>query len=260
MTDQSVQDIPFGKIRRDEKVNTRPVDERWVSGKMEEGFSFAKFGVPVVSFRGTYYVWLDGQNRGELASRSGVTPEDKITALVYSGLTRAEEAAIFLGLNDGRAVKPIHKFFGRVAAKEPQATDIVRILAEHGWRVHAGGGEGNVQSVGALDFVYELGGGSLLSLTFSVATAAWGHDYDAGTSAVVKGLAQVLHYDWEQVNLNAMINALSKHNGGPAGLYARGKALKELHGGTITNAVSEAVVATYNKGRRSTKLTEWRLR
>lgn len=257
--DSSVELVPLGSIKRDQRVNTRPVDQSWVDRRLAEGFDQKAFGVPVVSARpnGTY-VWLDGQNRGALAAAAGFGRDSKVTVVVHRGLTRDQEASIFLGLNDGRTVAPIYKFLARVASKDEIAVAVSSILRNYGWRVWMDTADGNCQCVGALEWAYRLDGtGEFLARTVSVITAAWANRSQSMRAVTFKGIAQVVYRYGSEVDPVQLTERLAEYKGGPLGLYADARGLHGFRGGSVPNAVSEVVVNAYNKRRRSGRVEEW---
>lgn len=257
-SDTTVEWIPLGKIRRDQRVNTRPVDNGWVDRKLLEGFDPNKFGTPTVSQRNNYYVYLDGQNRGALAVAAGFK-EAKVQCVVFHDLTRDQEASIFLGLNDSRTVKPIYKFLARVAAKDPVAVAVYKSVTEHGWRVKESGDEASLMAVAAVEWVYGLDP-TVLDQTLDVLTAAWGYGSDTTRSTLIKGVGNVIYRykDVTTLSLEVLTKHLNVYRGGANGVYTDAKGLQGYRGGAIHNAVSEVVVNAYNKGRRTTgRIAEW---
>lgn len=265
--DSSIEWVRLGDIHRDQSVNTRPVDTAWVERQVcDVGFDRRKFGVLTVSHRtggklpASEYVVLDGQNRIALALEAGVPEDTKVQVVVFSGLTRAQEAAIFLGLNDGRTVAPLYKFLGRVAAQEPAAVEIVRILESHRWVVRPGNNDGYAQAVTAYDAVFRLDAkGYVLDTTVAVITNAWGHKSAAMRSVLIKGVAAVIGRYGSDLSLSQLVDRLKSYKGGAVGLYADAKGLHAYRGGSIASAVSEVIVNAYNKGRKSaTRVDDWR--
>jgi hypothetical protein len=257
--DTTIEWLPLGSIRRDQRVNTRPVDDNWVQRKVDAGFDPNKFGTPTVSARSNgQFVWLDGQNRGALARASGVGPEAKVQAVVFHGLTRDQEAAIFLGLNDGRSVAPIYKFLAKVAAREPRAVAVNNLLKKHGWRVAVGATDGYAQAVTAFEYVYDLdGNGGILDQTVAVITTAWGHRSDSMRSVIVKGVAAVINRYGALLDLSSLADHLKVYRGASNGVYSDAKGLHSYRGGSIWSAVAEVVVNAYNKKRRTNRVEEW---
>lgn len=241
----------------DPKVNTRPIDRSWVSRKLRGGYDEDRVGVPTVSVRpdGTI-VWLDGQNRGELCRRAGVGHK-KIHMKAFRGLTLAEEAELFLGLNDNRRVAPIYKFLAEVTAGRPEALEITTISAEMGWSVSDGGAT-SIHAVSALSQIYHSSSrpGATLRQTLSIVTTAWGHTQDAVNANILQGLASVLN-DSPTINVPSLAKKLANYDGGAASLLGKGRGFRTATGCTVTQGVDQVIRTVYNTGRRSGRLRTW---
>jgi hypothetical protein len=253
--------VSVAEIGRDERVNTRPVDNGWVDAKVREGFDPNRLGVPTVSRRKDgSYVFLDGQNRGELLRRAG-WPSQKIQVRVFENLTLAEEAALFLGLNDNRQVMPVYKFLARVTAGEEHAVAIDSIVRSAGWHVSDTGSGTGIAAVRSLETVYHATPkqlGRALSATLRVGTEAWGFKSEAVNGHVVHGLGMVHVRFADQLDTPALIKKLCEFPGGPSGLLGKARGLRQYQGGTVANCVAQTVVTAYNQRRRTGALPDWR--
>jgi len=242
------------QVTTDRDVNTRPVDNGWVARKMKEGFDVARLGVPQVSARTDgSYIWLDGQNRGALcvaADRGDI----KIGMKVFHGLTRGEEAELFLGLNDNRRVQPLYKFMAEVTAGRPEALAIMQAVRDYGWVVSDNGANNSIIAIAALRKIYGKSAerGQLLRRTLKVVSDSWGHIPSAANSFVLLGVASVL-YEFPFLDSDALVKKLSK-SAGAASLLGKGRGYKEVTGGTVVEGIARVIRDTYNAGRRSGKL------
>lgn len=259
-----VEWVPLAAIRTDQRVNTRPVDNGWVDKKLSEGFDPSRIGLPIVSYRSDEsYVVLDGQNRCELMRRAGFT-DRKVQCRVFFGLTLAEEANLFLGHNDNRQVKPVHKFIARVTAGEPDAVAITKIVKAAGWKISDQIGDGKIMAVRALERVYlsdrnEDGSpGPALDLTLRTAAAAWGLHSEGVSSHIIVGLGALFRRFGDQIDRPVLVKKLAEIPSGASGLYGKARGLQQLRGGTVAESVAEVVVSVYNAKRRKNLLPDWR--
>ena len=55
-----------------------------------------------------------------------------------------------------------------------------------------------------------------------------------------------------------LIRKLAKFAGGPNAIIGRARGLRDLHGGTVSRNLAEAIVELYNRGRRKSQLEPWR--
>ncbi|MFH8842599.1 DUF6551 family protein [Streptomyces sp. NPDC017868] len=245
-------------VGTDPAVNTRPVDSAWVTRKPKEGFDVGRLGVPTVSARadGTF-VWLDGQNRGALC-KAALRGEIKINMRVFRGLTLAEEADLFLGLNDNRRVQQIYKFMAEVTAGRPHALEITRIASELGWIIGETGKPNAIQAVAALTGIFRSSDkpGQTLHSVLRIVTNAWGHTPDSVNAFVLHGLASVLN-ECPDVDELVLTRKLAKHEGGAASLLGKGKGYRSVAGCTVAQGVDQVIRVTYNAGRRGRRLPVW---
>jgi len=257
MRTADVELIAPNSVTTDDRVNTRPVDQSWVTRKLKAGYDENRIGVPTVSIRSNgKIIWLDGQNRGALAKKAGLGDRE-IYMKAFKGLTLAEEAELFLGLNDNRRVAPMYKFLAEVTAGRPEALEINKIAADFGWSV-SDGGSTSIQAVSALSQIFRSSQqpGTTLRKTLSVLTGAWGHTSDAVSSNILQGLASVLN-DSPDINLASLTKKLANHDGGPASLLGKGRGFRTATGCTVTQGVDQVIRTIYNAGRRSGRLRTW---
>ena len=260
----TIEWVPLSHITTDHAVNTRPVDTAWVDRHLPV-FDPDKLGVPIVSRRADgSYVWLDGQNRGELCRRAG-WGDQKLQCRVFTGLTTAEEAELFLGHNDNRTVKTYYKFMARITAGEPKAVAIQKILQHSGWNLSYFPGDSRVVAVVALEKVYEEGArlhpdtpGAALVSTFEIITHAWGYGQDTPNGAIVQGLGSVLNRYGVDVDMSSLTRRLASYPGGALGLLGNARGLRAFAGGTVSSCVAETIVQTYNRRRTTGRIPEWR--
>lgn len=238
----------------------RPLDSRWVEKKLRAGFDKDGVGVPVVSHRDddTYHI-CDGQHRVALMRAAG-RGEETIICQVHEGLTREQEAFLFRVLNDRRAVQPITKFQVAIVEGDPNIVRLNKTLEHHGWTVAWTKNKGNLAAVSALIWLCDLQGGDqfdAVDMTLQVVTAAWGHNPDGVRSEIIKGIGSILVRHRDAVDIATLVKRLSLMEGGPAELIGRAKYLTRLRKSRVSDAVAEAAIADYNKGKRSTALPQW---
>ncbi|MFD3561909.1 DUF6551 family protein [Streptomyces sp. NPDC058686] len=255
----TIEELTPSAITTDPAVNTRPVDRNWVARKLREGFDVKRLGVPTVSARADgSFIWVDGQNRGALclaAHRADI----KISMKVFHGLAVAEEAELFLGLNDNRRVQPIYKFMAEVTAGRREALAITEIASTVGWKVSDGSSNSTIHAVAALTTLYRASPGShgsLLRETLAIVTDAWGKIPEAVNANILLGLGSTLS-DCPEIDRRALTKKLSAHSGGPSNLLGKGRGLKEAMNCTVSQGVDQIIRNIYNSGRRGSRLSTW---
>lgn len=238
----------------------RTVDQLWVRNRIPR-FNPDALGVLVVSRRDGDLHIIDGQHRVELCRQAGYP--HALECLVYNDLTLAEEASMFRVLNDRRKVNPIDLFRVRVVEGDPTATKLNLLLNEHGWTVQASKAAGAFSAVGAIEKVY-LGWGPVPSANLgvcesviSVITEAWGHNAHGTRAEIVTGLGLLLVRHGRKVDLTKLVTEMASTSGGPLVLCGRAKALRDMSGGRIGDAMAANFINMLNKGRRSNRLPSW---
>ena len=223
----------------------RSLDEARVDA-MAKNFDEARIGVPVLSLRSDgSYVVLDAQHRLEAMRRAGLT-DYKMLCEVHNGLTRADEAALYLKLNNGRkAVRVYDKYRARIIAKEPTALEFTKIVEAQGLRIGAAPGKSTVCAIQAIEYIHKRNNN--LEVTLSI-LKKWGH----GEPSVFDGdLARdvskfLVDYDGE-VNVNEFIQKLSRID--PGHVIRRIKSLYEVLNRNRRLAASSVFCEIYNHRR-----------
>lgn len=261
---ESIEWVALSAIGTDRSVNTRSFDPAWVERKLSEGFDPDGIGVPIISHRSKdSYVWLDGQNRGELMRRAG-WGDQKIQCRVFSGLTRAQEASLFLVHNDNRRVQPIYKFLAKVTAGDADAVAITRIAERVGWKISDQNGDGRIAAVVALDKVFLMDkkegmpGGDVLELTLRVVTQAWGYKAEAVDGRILLGIGALFSRFGDAIERAVLVKKLAEFPAGASGVLGKARGRQQFQGGTVAHCVAEVVVTVYNARRRNNVLPDWR--
>lgn len=257
-----VENLPVAKLTVDPAVQ-RGVDKLRVD-KMAKDYRTDALGTVIVSRRedGTCHV-VDGQHRVQATIAAGYGDQE-IACLVYEGLTRPEEAAMFRRLNNTRTVMPVDKFRVRVVEGDAAAVTLNGILNHHGWKVEQSKNDGMFAAVAALEAVYrgKLNGPgdatTICDTLIRVITEAWGHDSAGVRSEIVAGIGAVLLRYNTRVDLAKLVSELGQAKAGPRGLIGKAKGLRDYRGGKLSDAFAEVIVEMVNKSRRTNRLPEWR--
>ncbi|MFI7011693.1 DUF6551 family protein [Streptomyces sp. NPDC050145] len=244
-------------VGTDPRVNTRPVDKSWVARKFKEGFDERRLGIPQVSARedGTF-IWVDGQNRGALCKMAG-RGAVKVRMKVFHGLSLAEEAELFLGLNDNRRVLPLYKFLAEVTAGRPESLEITRIAEKFGWKVSDSKGN-SIAAVSALTAIYRSSPrpGRTLETVLQLVTDAWGHAPDGVNAQVLLGIASFIN-DCPAISEGSLRKKLAQYEGGPSLILGKGRGFRATTGCTVQAGVDQVVRGIYNASRRNGRVPTW---
>lgn len=205
---------------------------------------------------GTFVV-IDGGHRVGACRTLGYN--EKILAIVHDGLTIAEEAALFLSLNDVKAVGLVDKHRASVYAEVPDALTVDKIVTRHGWEVHKNAGNGRINAVGALYSALKIRkdrkeGEAILDATLAIITGAWGLDKEASQKPLIEGIAKVLHRypDADRARIQQVLSAQL-----PRSVQLHGEMAADVSGWTVGSGVASVVVNHYNNRLRTGRLDPW---
>ena len=236
----------------------RPLDGVRVAA-IAGDFDREGLGVIYVSKRadGSYHI-IDGQHR--IAALRVLGRIDKaIPCVMYEGLSRSQEAAMFRRLNNTRQVQVLDRFRVRIVEGDPVACELADILKSHGWSIAKSGARGSFFAVAALEKVYRAkdgGDSDTCDALIRVATEAWGHDSNALRAEIVSGLGVLLRRH-PQLEQSKLVTEMARHEGGPLGLIGQARQLHSIRSGRISDAMAEILVNRYNNRRKINRLPEW---
>lgn len=224
--------------------------------KIAGKFNWESFQIPVVNYRNGIPRIVDGQHRVAAAKMKGYE-DAKVRCLCYENLTEAEEAELFLQLNDRRAVKILDKFRIGVTAKREEELAITRVVESCGLRVSSNYGEGAIRATATLRTIYRGGdnGPEVLRRALIIIRDAYG---TVGFEAIViGGMGLVCRRYFDELDNAGVIEKLANARGGLKGLTNRAMQLKMQTGAQKAHCVAAAIVDILNSGQGGYKLTQY---
>ena len=266
MTEQNytTEWLPAGSIEIDHSVQRTALDQNKIE-RFKKKFNPAALGIITVSRRNAVTnVAVDGMHRTRVVVEL-FGPDEKILCHVFHGLTRAEEAQMFLDLNAGTQPSLLDKFKVRLTAEDPIAVEIDKLTKAYGWTIQGGVAKGVIQAVGALERIYRKSlkidaEPNLLLVSVMCATHAWGNDPLGVQATILEGIAAVAEEYGSVMDLEILQRKLRNYAGGPAGLHTDAVQMASIRKGRVTMGVAERLVDEYNKGRQKKTLHTWRRR
>jgi hypothetical protein len=251
--------LPVEKLEIDRLVQRTSMDYRKVE-RFKKNFNADALGIITVSKRVIggnviMYVVLDGQHRTqvvrELTSNTG-----EMACHVFSNLTQAEEAQMFLDLNAGNRPHALDQFRVRVVAGDSLAITVDNHVRAYGWTVAPGANEGNIQAVKALERIQKRSDKdefdpSLLQCVIMCVTHAWGKDPQAVQGIILEGIGALIAEHERKVDLSRLTEKLRKFPGGPDGLVRDARAISAAKRSSVPMGVAEILTEDYNKGLRT---------
>jgi hypothetical protein len=224
--------------------------------KLAACFDLEQMGLPTVSHRGDWYYLLDGQHRiAALKQWLGTWDGQQVQGWTYEGLSEAEEAEVFLRLNDVLAVDAFAKFKVSVQAGRAEEADVDRIVRAQGLRIAHSRVGGGIAAVSTLRRVYARGGAAVLARALRIIRDAYG---DAGLDGpVIDGIGLVCQRYDGQLSDERAVQRLSSAHGGVSGLLSRAGQLRRTTGSAPAQCVAAAAVEAINRGSGGKKLPTW---
>jgi hypothetical protein len=257
MSKASLVDMKASEFAVDPAVQ-RQLNEPRVD-KIAKDFKPMMLGLFTASKRldGRTYI-LDGQHR--MAACRKKQYDGYIATRVYEGLTLAEEAELFLDLNNTRKVSALDKFHVRATKGDPAAVALKEALERVGLRASGQHTAGMFAAIVSLERVYQgfrsFGAEPRLDLvesTLAILTRAYGTaERKAFQANTVQGIGLILHIFGKRVDAEDLTQALKTI---PADTLAiRGRSTKDLEGGTGAQGVAKVILSKYNKGKSANRL------
>lgn len=250
-----VREVRIGDTVVDVTVQ-RKLDNARVN-EMIANFSRQAVGVVTLNRRpnGTYSM-VDGQHRRELFMRQGLEDE-RVTANVYNGLTRRQEAFLFTLLNATKRPSPVDIFRARLVAGHRATRRIYDMLVKRNWTITLQPGEYRFAAIRTLENMYRVDP-VVAERTIDILTKAWNGQNDSMDYRILGGLFHMLERYAEQVIDKIMIDKLSKYPGGPSGIIGAANTFRTTMRNRSRDAVAFVLTNEYNKGERDDKrLPSW---
>lgn len=238
-----------------------------VTRMVKDGFDPSLAGTITVSRRNTgALIVLDGQHRVKAAIEVGIT---HLPALVHEGLTLAEEASFFLGLNAKSNPTAVAKFLVSVVSGDKDDTAIKNIIEQYGWRIREGSTRdgGIFNAVKRAQDIYGLNtkffsdsdvfGNQLLDASMEALTEAWGTKNSlAVKSTTLGGIAIFFKRYWGDIDTDRLIRQLGTTD--PDRFAQDAKGVQDSMKLSAVESAGFSIHRLYNHGaRHNRKLDTW---
>lgn len=257
----TVEMVPVAKLEIDPKMQRDHLDLRKIE-RIKRDYNEDALGIITASKRNAAeIVILDGGHRWR-ATVEQTENKGLLLTRVFTGLTRQEEAVLFLLLNSGNQPNLLDKFRINLVAEDPVAVGIDKIVKQFGLGIGPAGNDSQIQCVGALRRVYVMSlkgeyDPNLLDLSLRAITNAWGKDSQGTQAVMVEGVALFLARNSANVDFARVWDRLKVFPGGPGGLHAKARANAANRGMRMPHSVADLTTDIYNKGLTSRKMPVW---
>lgn len=233
-----------------------------------KNFNPEALGIVTVSQRNPVTnIVIDGQHRHE-AVRRLTDSTGKLFCRVFTNLTKAEEAQMFLDLNPGNQPTAMDRYRMRLIIGDPTILAVDKAVHDYGWAVHPMPGNAHLQCVKALERIQTVAQRNeatedILANTMLVVSRAWGNQREAGTAILLEGIAAFLteNRSKKQFDQDRLINTLQNYHSGPFGLVSDTQQIARMRRMRPAMALADTVTKEYNRGLKvggSSELPEWR--
>lgn len=224
--------------------------------RLAEKWDIITAGTIVVSKRpsGDYYI-VDGQHRAAAALRAG---ETHILAQVVNEPSAEEEARLRLRGNVTRGERSHEVFRARLAANDPVAIAVQRILTDMDTQINttpvAGSG---INAVTTVEKLYQLDDGVSLINVLSLLKKLFGPiSPEFANANIMKGVVWFMQRHENEIEMERFERLFKSL--GPAALARSSRAHKASLGGSLWMNTYRALVTMYNEGLTDARKLEWR--
>lgn len=243
---ENIRSVPVAEIRIDSiyQRDLRAERVRHLVDKWDPKLA----GVVILSSRAGSLWCVDGQHRLGAMRELAI---DHVDAVVLDGLLQTEEASLFVQYNNARkTLDAWDAFKAEIAAQNPDALEVVRIVNSTGFMLTRIPGPNNIQALQAVRRVHKLGGEELLTVTLQTIRRLWASDRLALSSRIIGGLG--LFYRGYLADENFKQDRLTKvlENTAPSAFLRAAQQIQyeRMATGASSFAVAEAIRAKYNEG------------
>lgn len=254
--------IPLGMLISDEEYQrtTASLSSRALIKKIAENFKWRRYQpITVTKMSNSIYEIIDGQHR---AAAARLRPDIKeLPCYVVDAEEVEHRADSFVSVNRDRVViGPLQLFKAQLVAKDPESVAVQAICEMVGVEIlpypiqNKDLKPGQLLSVGAVRAIYTNNGERILRIVLDTMARAFKGRSGQLKASIIKGVAcMVVTYEG-QIDVEHLRLVL---RGYPdiKELETAARAVRELMGGTTTDAIHAALLKTYNKSTRGKPVT-----
>lgn len=245
--------IPIADMRVARGTGQRELNVAKAS-KIAAALDPERLGAPTVNLREGHWWLIDGQHRVEAMKMIG-WEDQQIQCWSYEGLSEAEEAELFLSLNDTLTVTSFARFKAGVTAGREETCDINRVVLANQLVVSLDEMPGAVSAVSTLERVYQRSDAATLGRTLRIIRDAYG---DPGLcAAVIDGIGHLCTRYNGQLEEPVAVAKLSAVHAGVNGLLGKAETIRRQTGNAKSLCVAAAAVEIINAGKGGKKLPSW---
>lgn len=261
-TTKTMHDVSASRLVSNVKVEDLIIDLSYQRkpnankvSKIISNFDPNAIGVLVCSMRedGTIAV-IDGGHRIAALNAMGMSKTD-VRCLVFFELTIAQEAEMFVTLNDNRTKPKTQDIFkSKAMSGDKDAIAIQNILDKFGLSISNGPAMNSVRAVGTISTIYKRNGSAVLENSISILGSAFDKHSSSFSDCALIAVSKILATYGDKVDKNRMIATLSTF--GNANLWLnKGSGISKALGYKDVNiGMIICLISDYNKRLKSNRL------
>ncbi|MEU9712903.1 DUF6551 family protein [Streptomyces sp. NPDC047967] len=248
--DKYYEAVAVGLLVVDPTLDAQRIFQRAWANKLTKIWDRDVLLPAIVSLRedGVYYV-LDGQHSNAVA-KEVEGANFKRDCMIYTGLSRQQEAKLFLAANrDRKPVKPHDNFRVAITAGDEFSIRVEQEVKSCGLEIGSGT---SVNRVGAVQALIAIGAKreGLIPKVLKSVEGAWGRDTTTWDNMMLRAVGMVIDKNWDIIKLDRLSKTLQK---APVGLW-KGKAITLTTSGGGSNSrsvpLARQIIVEYNRGLR----------
>jgi hypothetical protein len=225
--------------------------------RIKDSYDMAVAGTIFVSRRANGSLWVvDGAHRVAGATLAG---EKEMLAQVLTGLDRQTEAEMRLKGNVKRADKSAERFKAQVAAGHAESLAIMEIAANFETKINVNAPDAyhGINAISAVETLYRVNKGILLTRTFEMIRDAYGNVGGKTASvAMMKGVAWLITRHEKEMDRGRMIDKMARD--GVDGIERRARSIKLSNGGALWVNFYRSMIDAYNERLPVSSKLEWK--
>lgn len=252
--ESTVEEIPVEDLEIDPKLQ-RPLDKNKVN-RMFKKFTPNGVGTLAVSRRikPTSNIVIDGQHRREVLRLKLPEGGPKVVRCeVFTGLSKAQEATLFLVLNDATKPRAVDQFRLAVEAEDPTAVAVNNLLNAYGFELATYPRTGNIAAVDVMRRIYvksEKSGfePNTLQLTLLIIERSWDGVPGSAAGIMMDAISAMINEYGDKLDIAEFVARLRDHKA--EDLIFEGRHHAKVKNVMPSMGLAEVLVGKYNVDSR----------
>jgi len=200
---------------------------------------------------------IDGQHRWMAAKLLNIP---RLRCIVYNGLSRKEEADLFLVLNNTKNVSAMDRWCARITARDPAVLGVINCMRSLGWTVGRSPGNTQTNAVIALEHCWDLDEtGDALARGVDILLEAYGRERDGNndhmSGLLIEAAARYIYLSEDTRAVTSIARAMTRRNSkvsSPTKWLNNARTLASMSNGTAIKEFALSLLSERLKTRSKT--------